>query len=158
MKWLIGLQKIVIVISSILITVGLGISVVFRYVLKIDLFSIEELLLIPTFLLYFVGAAHGSYENSHIAADLTGTFVKSKKVQNFINASISLIILITCLIITYWNFQYLSWSFSEGGKTQGWGIPLFIPHGTVFIGFVLITFYTVINLISNIKTVVNYIK
>lgn len=158
MKLLIGLQEKIMFISSIIILFGLTLAVILRYVLKIDLFAIEELLVIPTFLLYFIGSAHGSYENSHISADMTDTFVKSEKIKSLVHLFVSIITLISCLIITYWNSQYLAWSFNSGGTTSGYGIPLYIPHGTVFLGFILMAFYSVIHVFSKTRNVVNEFK
>ncbi|MCP8616340.1 TRAP transporter small permease [Salirhabdus salicampi] len=158
MKLLINLQKKIIFITSVMIIFGLTLSVVLRYILKLDLFAIEELLIIPTFLLYFIGAAQGSYEDSHISADMTEIYVKNNTIRRLIQLFIAVITLITCLIITYWNAEYLSWSFSHGGKTQGWGIPMYVPHGTVLLGFILMTLYSSIHLYIKAKSVVEVFK
>ncbi len=146
------------VISSILILIGLFLSVTFRYVLKIDLFGIEELLLIPTFLLYFIGAAQGSYEGSHITADILESYIKSEKIKAWNRLITSAVTLIVCLIITFWNSQYLIWSFNNGGTTSGYQIPLYIPHGTVSIGFILMSFYSLIHFFHQISLVKHEMK
>ncbi len=154
MNILLKLQKGILIISSLLILLGLFITVTLRYVLKMDLFGIEELLLIPIFLLYFIGAAYGSYEKSHITADLLDSYIKNKKFKLWNGLITSLITVLVCLIITYWNTEYFIWSFNQGAKTSGWGIPLFIPHGTVLMGFILMSFYSLIHLYRQTRLII----
>jgi TRAP-type C4-dicarboxylate transport system permease small subunit len=154
LNFLVNLQKYTLIISSLLIVIGLFLAVLLRYVFEIDLFGITELLLIPTFLLYFIGGAHGSYEKSHITADIVGAYVKNESFKNWVTVFTSLVTLIVCIIITKWTFDYVIWSFDNGGKTPGWKIPYYIPHGTVLIGFILMTFYTIINLIREFSVAI----
>ncbi|RKL64800.1 hypothetical protein CR203_24350 [Salipaludibacillus neizhouensis] len=158
LKTLVKVQKGIMIISSILILIGLFLSVCLRYVFKIDLFGIEELLLIPIFLLYFIGAAQGSYEKSHITADILESYVKSGKIKAWNRLVTSVVVLIVCLIITFWNSQYIFWSFNNGGNTSGYQIPLFIPHGTVLIGFILMSFYSLIDFFRQISMVKDEMK
>lgn len=138
-----------------LVVIGLFIAVVLRYLFQIDLFGITELLLIPTFLLYFIGGAHGSYEKSHITADLVEAYIKNERIKNWITVFTSLVTLVVCIIITKWTLDYVVWSFDNGGKTSGWKIPYYIPHGTVLIGFILMTFYTIVHLIREFSLAIN---
>lgn len=151
MKVLVKTQKLFLLIASVIITIALFLAVIFRYILKIDLFGIEELLIIPTFTLYFIAAAQASYEQNHIAADLLESYLGSEKIKQLVNVLNSLVILIVCVILTYWNIQNVMWIYQQGAKTSGWGIPLVIPHTIVLIGFVLMTLHTLIHLLNYIK-------
>lgn len=158
MNILVKVQKGIMIISSLVILMGLFLSVCFRYVLEMDLFGIEELLLIPIFLLYFIGAAQGSYEKSHITADIVDSYIKNQKIKAWNRMVTSLVTLIVCLIITFWNTQYLVWSFHNGGNTAGYQIPLYIPHGTVLIGFLLMSLYSLIDFARQIGMVRDEMK
>ncbi|MCM3411843.1 TRAP transporter small permease [Metabacillus litoralis] len=158
MNTLVKVQKGIMIISSILILIGLFLSVCLRYVLKMDLFGIEELLLIPIFLLYFIGAAQGSYEKSHITADIIDSYIKSQKIRAWNRLVTSLVTLIVCLVISFWNTQYLVWSFSNGGTTPGYQIPLYIPHGTVLLGFSLMSLYSFVDFLHQIGIVRDEMK
>lgn len=151
MSILLKSQKFILILSSIIVTLGLVLSVIFRYVLKLDLFGIDELLLIPIFIIYFIGGAQGSYEESHIRADLIESYVTSPKILNALKLFNQLFVLIVGIIIVIWSFNYLLWSFSSGGDTPGWGIPLYLPHGTILVGFILMVFYTFIQFLNQIK-------
>lgn len=154
LDFLLKLQKGILIISSLLIVIGLFMAVVLRYVFKVDLFGITELLLIPTFLLYFIGGAHGSYEKSHITADIVEAYLKNERVKNWVTVFTSVVTLIVCIITTKWTFDYIIWSFEDGGRTSGWKIPYYIPHGTVLIGFILMTFYTIVHLVREFSTAI----
>ncbi|MDT8862880.1 TRAP transporter small permease [Alkalihalobacillus sp. MEB130] len=153
MKFLLKVQKSIMFFSSLLIIIGLSLTVFFRYVLKLDIFAIDELLLIPTFLIYFMGAATASYENSHISADIVDSYVKSKIVKSWISLIVSILTFVTCVVMTIWTTEFVLWSFDNGGKTLGWQIPLFIPYATVLLGFVLMCVYSLVHVITKILSV-----
>lgn len=150
-RGLIIIQKWIMFISSLLIILSISLAVLLRYVLKMDLFGIEELLIIPIFLLYFVGSTFGTYENSHITADLLDSFVKNEKVLKFFRTLTSFISMIACSVFSYWAIQYFMWSVNKLEKTPGWHIPLFIPHGIVMIGFILMTIYFFMHFYLNLQ-------
>src|SRR5699024_5984200 len=83
-------QRTILIVCSLLLVIGLGATVVMRYILKIDLFGLEELLVIPAFWLYFIGASFGTYEKSHISAELVSVYVKNEKVKTYIEFFTSL--------------------------------------------------------------------
>lgn len=154
MNSLINVQKALLIISSVLVTLGLFATVILRYVFKYDLMGIDELLLIPIFVLYFLGGAHGSFEESHIRADILESYINSDRVKDYIRLFNQLFILVVGTIVVVWSTNYLLWSVSEGGSTQGWKIPLYIPHGTILLGFALMTFYTLIQFLQQIRGVI----
>lgn len=155
MNVLIKIQKSLLVVSSIIVLIALFFGVTLRYLFEIDLFAIDEVILIPIVILYFIGGAHGSYEKSHIRADILDSYLKSDQLKALFASIAAILTFLTCVVIVYWNLQYLIWSYNSGGKTPGWKIPLYIPHGLVFLGFVLMTLYSFIHMISEIKILFN---
>ena len=153
MKYLIKTQKAIVFFSSIIVVLFLCLSVFFRYILKVDFFGIEELIIIPVFLLYFIGASLGSYENSHIGADILETFIKSKKVMNWIKLLTLSITSIVSFMFTLWAWEYFLFSVNSMEKTPGWQIPLLFPNGIVLIGFILMTLFSLIHTYSQIKKI-----
>ncbi len=153
MNILLKSQKFILILANIIVTLTLFVTVILRYVLKIDLFGVDELLLIPIFLLYFIGGAQGSYENNHIRADLLESYITSEKALDILKLINQIFVIIIGGIIVYWSFTYLLWSVNSGGNTPGWKIPLYLPHGTILIGFALMLFYTIIQFIQQIKVV-----
>lgn len=150
LNYLLKFQRVIMFVTSLVIIISLSITVFLRYIFKIDLFGIEELLIIPIFLLYFFGSSYGSYEDSHIGADLLDSYVKNKKVLAWLHTVKYFVTLAACVVFLFWAFQYFIWSTGKLEKTSGWQIPLFIPHGVVLLGFLLMTLYSFIHLYRQI--------
>ena len=53
------------------------ISTIMRYFLTKNWYGSDEIILMFAFWLYFMGAAYGSYENSHIKADIVASLAKN---------------------------------------------------------------------------------
>lgn len=153
MGFLLKIQRFIMFTSSILIVIGLSITVVLRYILKMDLFGMEDLLIIPVFSLYFFGATYGSYENSHISADILDSYIKNPKTILKVRIFTNALSIAASGIFSFWAIQYFLWSFDKMESTSGWHIPLFIPHGIVMIGFILMTMYMLIHLYNQIQQI-----
>src|SRR5699024_250556 len=145
-KRLIDLQKIILILFNIFSILGIGISVLFRYVLKINLVGYEEVIMTLVIWLYFIGSVHGSYERSHITVDLISEYVKSEKVKQAFQLFISIITAAFCLLFTYWGLEFFLWSLESGGKLTSTGIPKVIPQSAVFFGFLLMSLHAIIQL------------
>ncbi|HLR71174.1 MAG TPA: TRAP transporter small permease [Pseudogracilibacillus sp.] len=155
---LLHMQRVILVICSLLLALGLGLTVIMRYILKIDLFGLEELIVIPAFWLYFIGASFGTYKKSHISAELVSVYIKSKKVKIYIEFLTSLVTTILCFIVSYWSIQFFVWSFLSGAKSSAWKIPQYIPHSAILVGFLLMSLYFIVQFISKSKELVALYK
>ncbi|MFA1820845.1 TRAP transporter small permease [Virgibacillus oceani] len=154
MRYLISLQKGIMILSAILILTGLVSTVILRYVFSTDLYGLEELIIIPAFWMYFIGASYGTYENKHISADITKVYIKSEKVKGYIKLFGTLISLIIALVFTYWSGLFIGWTVDSGATSTAWNYPLYIPQSAILFGFLLITLYTFLDLIKEF----NYVK
>src|SRR5680860_1091045 len=108
------------VATQVLITITIGLTVFFRYILHIDFYSIEEFILIFAFWLYMMGGAYGSFDRSHITADIMSEYIKDEKWKLRLKFIVSLITTIICLIINYWAYHYLVWGIVKGATTIAW--------------------------------------
>lgn len=148
-------QKILMIFASILIVFGIACTVFLRYIAKTDLFGIEELLIICSIWLYFMGASYASYEESHISADIVNSYVKNEKLRLGINVFKGIFSLVIVTIVTYWGFQFLVWGVESEGKTPVWDVPMYVSILAVFIGFLLMFIYSVYHLVLDTK---NFLK
>ena len=71
-------QKVLLVVCSLLIAITFGVVVVLRYGFQMNLFAYEEWMMTAAFILYFIGSAQGTYDNTHIKADLLREWIKSE--------------------------------------------------------------------------------
>ena len=128
--------------------------VILRYLFQADLFAYEEWVLIIAFWVYFLGGAMGSYENTHVKADFLLSLIDNLRTKWIvINFTLFIEVLIGA-VLTYWGWlmlyeeiaAYPSWQ-----TTTGLQLPFALPKLGIFIGFVLMTFYTALHLYSGLR-------
>ena len=93
-KMLLKIERFILMVVPILVMLLLVTSVVMRYIFKMDLFGIEELMAIVAMWMYMIGAAYASYENSHIRADILETFIQNPKTKALFKIIENIIVLI----------------------------------------------------------------
>jgi len=145
------LERFIIILTSWLCVLTIVLAVILRYIFHTDLYGIEEFLIIFAFWLYFMGAAYGAYEKSHIRADIISVFLKNQKLVKLFSILELSISTLACAILTLWGFKYLLWGLQKGARSSGWRIPLVIPQSSILIGFLLMCIYFFVHLIKAIK-------
>jgi len=135
-----------IISTQLLITLLIGATTLFRYVLHIDLYGAEEFILIFAFWLYMMGAAYGSFEGSHIKADIMEQYIKNEKWKLRIQLLVSVISTVVCLVLNYWAFNYFVWGIVKHARSIAWKIPMVIPQSSILLGFTIMSVYSCINL------------
>ena len=116
-----------VILAQTLLTLGIGAQVFFRYILHQDLYGAEEFILIFAFWLYMMGAAYGSFEDSHIQADIVNEYVKNEKIKLRMKLLVSFISTTVCLVINYWAYNYFVWGIVKHARSIAWRIPMVIP-------------------------------
>lgn len=149
-KFLRALVKYVMILCSIASTGCILYSVILRYIFKSNFYGSDEIILMFAFWLYFMGAVYGSYENSHIKADLMNVYVKNIRIKDFINLAAQLIMIVVNVILITWAWDYFSWGLEKMPLSTGLKIPLVIPQSAVFFGLLLMGFYHIVHFIRNI--------
>ena len=133
--------------SFILIAVGITLpsivvlGVIFRYILKTDLFGIEEIEIFMAICLYFVGGAYASYLRTQITADLVQSLVKSFAVRKFFGILACGLSVVALVAFTYWTIDLVDYAWLRKPRTPAWKIPLVVEYIVVLISFVLMTIY-----------------
>lgn len=140
-RLLLKIQRLIAVVSTIIVIVVLGIVVVARYVLEVNVLGYDEIILVGAYWMYFIGSSYASWEESHIAADILSQIAppRSKVLLSLISKIIQVIIGIPLI---YLAFELLKWDMHANPVTIDWGIPLLIPQSSIFVGFLLMTFYS----------------
>ncbi len=128
--------------------------VILRYGLQADLFAYEEWLLIICFWLYFMASALGTYENSHVNADLFEHLTKSARL-NWIRALfVCAIELIVSLAVVYWAVLMMQdeiAAYPNWQATIALEIPFVVPRFGVLLGFGLMSAYSALRLYVLVK-------
>ncbi|NLL18251.1 MAG: TRAP transporter small permease [Clostridia bacterium] len=154
-KLLLVLIKYMMILCSVAATGCIIYSVVLRYIFKKNFYGSDEVILLFAFWLYFMGAVYGSYENSHIKADLLNVYVKNIRIKDFFNLIAQVIMIAVNLVLITWSWDFFLWGLEKMPRTTGLKIPLVIPQSAVFFGMLLMAFYHIVHFIRN---VFSYIK
>jgi TRAP-type C4-dicarboxylate transport system permease small subunit len=119
--------------------------VILRYGFRADLFAYEEWLLIICFWLYFMASALGTYEDSHVNADLLDHFITDPRLKWMRALVVATIELVVSLAVIYWAILMIQdeiSSYPYWQATIALKIPFLVPRLAVVVGFVFMTFYT----------------
>lgn len=140
-KILTGFEETILVIVGLAVPSLVTLGVFFRYILKTDLFGIEEIEIFFAMILYFVGAAYASYKKAQITADLTQSMIKSFKVRKFFAVLSSFAALVAVAAFCYWTIDLVEYAFIRNPKTPAWKIPLVLEYIAVLFSFIVMTIY-----------------
>lgn len=105
--------------------------------------------------MYFIGASYGSYEESHITADILSQFVGEK-------SQLKLAIFSKCvqavvgLPLIYLSFEMLQYDIKTQQATVDLEIPLLWSQAPIFIGFTLMTFYALVYIVRDVYKLKNF--
>ncbi|MCF7934777.1 MAG: TRAP transporter small permease [Synergistales bacterium] len=142
-RWLVGLQRTLLVLTSVFVVLIMCVEVMLRYVFKSDLFGIEEIVVVASFWLYFMGSSFGVYEKSHVKADIVPQLLKYKG-RMVLNLMVRATVASLCLIFAYWAIDMVRYSIIWMPRTTGLRIPIFISQLSILVGYALMSFYSVI--------------
>ena len=138
------LQKILLVVCSLLIAITFGVVVVLRYGFEMNLFAYEEWMMAAAFTLYFIGSAQGSFDNTHIKADLLKEWIRSEAAKRWVDLVIFSLEVAIGAVLTYWAYLMVAddlGRYPNLPATPVYSIPLAVPRGVILLGFALMTLY-----------------
>ena len=143
-------QKVLLVVCSLLIAATFGVVVVLRYGFEMNLFAYEEWMMAAAFTLYFIGSAQGSFENTHIKADLVKEWIRSEAAKRRVDLVIFALEVAIGAVLTYWAGLMVADDLSRYPNlpaTPVYSIPLAVPRGVILLGFALMTLYSAMHIV-----------
>ena len=147
-----SLMKIILIVTSALITLLVTFYVVIRYATPLNFDGFEEIIILLVVWLYFIGSANASREKSHIAADMLDLFIKSERKKQSLKFFSQLVGFIVLAIMLILSLDYMTFNMQYDTKTIIYRIPMYIYHGSMVLGFVLMLFYDTCHLIKTVRT------
>lgn len=151
-----SLQNIIMVLSSVTIVALILVQVLLRYFFMMPLMGVEELACLCGFWLYFIGAANGARERSHIKADLLNVFIKNERWLSAAKAFSSLILLVLATLFVEWTFSYLRWSVKSWERSPALSIPMVYAQASLLVSAVLMLFYFFVEFLDYARQVLGY--
>lgn len=146
---------VLMVVGSVASTACMVYAVIIRYVFKSNFYGSDEVIMLFAFWLYFMGAAYGSFENSHIKADLLSVYLKNMHLKDASTILSEILTVIVNTIILCWATRFFFSEIAKWGLSTSLKIPLIIPKSSIFFGFLLMEFYHVYYLQRHLRM---YIK
>lgn len=149
-----GMEKLmrgVLVICSVLLVLVIGTAVFMRYIMDSVFFGSEEILALLATWLYWVGGSYGSYEDSHISADMTNLFIRNDRVRGIFKIIVRFITVVITGTFAYWaTTVYLINNIEAGTVTTALRIPYITSKVALSVGFVLMFLYAIYHFIRSI--------
>lgn len=149
------IQRFLAALSTVIVVFELGIVVVCRYILEINVLGYDEIILIGAYWMYFIGSSYATWEESHVSADVLSIFV-SEKTRRKLSLFSKFVQVIVGIPMVYLSFDLVLWDISIDPRTIDWGIPYLIPHMGIFVGFIMMLFYNVVYLIRDYHRVKDF--
>lgn len=148
-----GLHKFLrfgLILSASMVTLITFAAVIFRE-LNVNFLGYEEVLIICAFWLYMLGTAYGSYEDSHIKADVIVVMMPEGLAKSLIALARNTLTLVLGIIFLIWAFQLFQWTIIMETKTPVWRIPVTISQSSLLFGLTVASFYNAVYLYDEIK-------
>lgn len=138
------------IVSSILVTVITFAAVITR-ALNINFLGYEEVLIICAFWLYMLGTAYGSFEDSHIKADVIVVMMPEGRTKSLVAMLRNTVTLVLGIIFLLWALQLFQWTIIMENKTPVWRIPMTVSQSSLLFGLTVATFYNAVYLYDEVK-------
>lgn len=150
------LMSWILIICGVCLIAVIAIAVVMRYVMESTLFGSEEILAMAAIWLYWIGGSYGSYEDSHISADMTNLLIRNEKVRHIYQGFARILTTAITGVFAYWSISnYAIPNFQAGTRTTGLRIPMIYSRIAITIAFVLMFLYSVYHLVRHFKPLEN---
>ena len=154
-RGLLAFKTVFVVIACLIMAGTFFFVVIVRYGFEGDLFAYNEWLLMVCFWLFFMGGALGTYDGSHINADLLDYFTEDQRLRWLRKLVVTVIEVVVSIALVYWAVlmiydeieSYPNWTVTPALK-----IPFLIPRVGILVGLLMMSFYSALHLYALIKT------
>jgi TRAP-type C4-dicarboxylate transport system permease small subunit len=127
-------------------------QIILRYVLKLPLLGIEELMMYPIIWLFMIGGASASLRDEHIECGMLESFISNPKVLSNFNIVKYFCSSAISGVICIYTFQMAKYSFKIWKTSGTLYIPMFYAEVALFVGMILMFAYSIFHLYRVFKT------
>ena len=148
---LLQVQRGVLVASATFLIILLTSEVVMRYIIHYPGMEVEEIAGLLAFWLYFMGAAYGTYDRSHIKAEVTYLMFKDPRKLAIAKATAVAIALVLAGIMVSWGLNYFIWGITQGERSRILFMPMVLSQSSIFVGAILMFLYFTTELVNMVR-------
>ncbi|MEA4873369.1 MAG: hypothetical protein CVV54_07880 [Synergistetes bacterium HGW-Synergistetes-1] len=148
---LIWIQRVIMLWTSIIMLSILGTVIFARYVLHADVFGYDEIVLIDSFWMYFIGASYAMYDGTHVKADILARLF-STHIQALMKVAAGIFQTGINIIFNVFALNMILRSIETQAVTSSWSIPFLFPQMSILIGFTLMSFYLLVYTLRDIDS------
>lgn len=142
-------QRTILWVASLVLVVITTLSVVARYVLKVDIYGLEEMIIFGIIYIYFIGGAYATCTKDHITGDALAVIVNhNPTILHAARIIVAIISLAVSTFFTVWGINYVKMLIKLPGATPALHIPYIIGRGVMAVAFALMFFYCLVDLID----------
>ena len=149
-KIIIGFTSTNILVTSVLLVLLITIATFTRYLIQADLYGYDEWAKLLAMWLYFMGAAYGAFNESHVTADIVTAFTSDSLLRRSIIVLKDVISVGVCLLFLYyaWDFFYFGFTGPLGTgalipSTSVWRIPMWTYSLAILSGLAIMAYYLI---------------
>jgi len=124
-----------------LLTLAMFTEIVSRYIFHHSFFGLEHFIGFASMWVYFIGSAYGSYERSHVKAELIRTVVKSKRTYNIIRSLSAAVSTWVSCIFVIWSYEFCMDSIAMKETTWTLNVPMVYFQSSLLVGGILMVVY-----------------
>jgi TRAP-type C4-dicarboxylate transport system permease small subunit len=146
----VALQRLLLVVSGMIITLLIFVQVVSRYVFETAIFGIEEIACYVAVWLYFLGASVGAEQRGHMSASLVELLLRGEVAQRVIRLLVCSLSVLLCGWMTVWAWGLANWSLKLGMMSTEINVPVGYAQLAMPVGLGLMTLYFLAELIETI--------
>lgn len=141
----------ILVLTGSVVCLTIFVNAVMRYVIHVEIFGNEELIMFFAFWLYFIGSAVAAREGSHINANMMTLITHDPKVLSIAAIVKNVFSLGICTLVTYWCGAYVYWSVAMNARSNIYRLPNVIAQFPIFLSFLLWDCYLIRDLVNSVK-------
>ncbi len=116
-------------------------EIITRYFFNTSLFGLEEFVGYTAVWLYFIGAAYGTYERSHIKAEFVDVLFRGPRVNAFIRALSAVLSTFISAVFTSWCWDFVVESIEINELSPTHDVPMVYFQSALLVGGALMTLY-----------------
>ncbi|KJS78435.1 MAG: hypothetical protein JL55_14660 [Pseudomonas sp. BICA1-14] len=143
-----ALQRLLVVLSGLAITILIFVQVISRYVFQTAIFGVEEIACYVAVWLYFLGAAVGAEQRGHMSASLVEIVLRGETAQRVIRLLVCSLSVVLCVWMTIWAWSLTKWSLQLGMMSTEINVPVGYAQLAMPVGLGLMALYFFVELIE----------